>query len=178
MAIASTILAFLFILAACGSKDETAETPQEAYENNCAMCHGQDLSGGNGGPPWIPWAPSIHKKNLWKSWKTARAVCQPAKRREKRRRKSPNGFGISRNSVIVTNTHTRAVWVFCCVFGPCQHGKTTAYSIKYFKKHVFCHILKYKCNINSSKKIQIRCYNDFRFESFFDCFRQCSTYLS
>jgi len=51
MAIASTILAFLFILAACGSKDETAETPQEAYENNCAMCHGQDLSGGNGGPP-------------------------------------------------------------------------------------------------------------------------------
>ncbi|MFP7255421.1 hypothetical protein CHH91_14300 [Virgibacillus sp. 7505] len=44
-------LMFMLFLAACGSSDDTAGTPQEAYENNCAMCHGQDLSGGNGGPP-------------------------------------------------------------------------------------------------------------------------------
>ncbi|SDC12328.1 cytochrome c551 [Terribacillus halophilus] len=51
IAIACSSLGFMLFLAACGSNDDAAETPQEAYENNCAMCHGQDLSGGNGGPP-------------------------------------------------------------------------------------------------------------------------------
>ncbi|MFP7492355.1 cytochrome c [Terribacillus saccharophilus] len=48
--ITSCSLLCMLTLAACGSNDDAAETPQESYENNCSMCHGQDLSGGNGGP--------------------------------------------------------------------------------------------------------------------------------
>lgn len=51
LALTSSSLLFILLLAACGNSDNTAETPQESFENNCAMCHGQDLSGGNGGPP-------------------------------------------------------------------------------------------------------------------------------
>lgn len=51
LALTVASLLFILFLAACGNSDNTAETPQEAFENNCAMCHGQDLSGGNGGPP-------------------------------------------------------------------------------------------------------------------------------
>lgn len=51
LALTGSSLLFVLFLAACGNSDNTAETPQEAFENNCAMCHGQDLSGGNGGPP-------------------------------------------------------------------------------------------------------------------------------
>ncbi|QXE00942.1 cytochrome c [Terribacillus sp. DMT04] len=47
--IVSSSLLILLLLTACGGSEE-AETPAEAFENNCAMCHGQDLSGGNGGP--------------------------------------------------------------------------------------------------------------------------------
>lgn len=51
LALTGSSLVVILFLAACGNSDNTAETPQEAFENNCAMCHGQDLSGGNGGPP-------------------------------------------------------------------------------------------------------------------------------
>ncbi|MFD1067685.1 c-type cytochrome [Oceanobacillus locisalsi] len=54
--IAALLLGILFVLGACGNADDTTdtseenlETGEEVYRNNCANCHGADLSG-NGSP--------------------------------------------------------------------------------------------------------------------------------
>ncbi|WP_080873287.1 c-type cytochrome [Oceanobacillus timonensis] len=53
--IAALFLGLLFVLGACGNAGDTSDTEEnleageEVYRNNCANCHGNDLSG-NGGP--------------------------------------------------------------------------------------------------------------------------------
>ncbi|CEI81207.1 cytochrome c' [Oceanobacillus oncorhynchi subsp. incaldanensis] len=54
--LAALFLGMVIILGACGNADDTnsdsaenLEAGEEVYRNNCANCHGADLSG-NGGP--------------------------------------------------------------------------------------------------------------------------------
>ncbi|WP_152655239.1 cytochrome c [Oceanobacillus sp. CFH 90083] len=52
--ITALFLGMIFVLGACGNADDTntsenLEAGEEVYRNNCAACHGADLSG-NGAP--------------------------------------------------------------------------------------------------------------------------------